>query len=524
MAYSIEPKDYNYSFKSFEEMQSLANSLKPRSEKQGKQVGLNFSFAHYSSETLEQIASLAERFAENGYEPEIRVFGNNLEFKKSDLKNIMDYEEKLKGKNVKILVSDRENLYSIKETIKAYVRAKNEIDRIKQMNLSPFERFLAVYQFVTSIAYKDDEINKFVPRNVISALSSNEIICVGYSKLLKFMCDAVDIPCIRQMSLLENKFNKNKGYHESNVVKIKDEKYGIDGYFYADACWDNVYNAREKGLKYNHCLIPFEDIKHTKYDCKFFHNTKLLYEDISPEIVYEFFEDEKKLARIIKQFNLTGTLKLGINKQNYEERRRDGIAKLLEKIKQFDISPDIYEHYNLIPTSLSLESLFALSIDFDKNKELIETCLQKLKTGQFAKSSADLDDLKMKTSYGEDKVDVEFENAQKISDIYAVLENFSNEPIDSEERQFVIKILKKAEIERFVFDEMNKIKKSNDPILISSYKKALKRILIKSGYFRDRAEKIAEKQIEYSIVRAERKFDEGATNCFSVESQKLFSN
>lgn len=523
MAYSVEPKDFNIDFKSLEEIETFKQNLTPIKTSNSNGVSLNFSFAHYSSSTLNEIANLATLVSQSGYSPEVRIFGNNLEFKKSDLANILEYEKLLKSKNIRVLITDKENLYSVQETVKAYVRAQKEISRIKEMKLSPFERFLAVYQFVTGIAYKDDDINKGVPRNVISALSSNEIICVGYSKLLKFMCDAVNIPCIRQMSLLENKFNKNKGYHESNVVKIKDEKYGIDGYFYADACWDNVYDAGEKGLKYNHCLIPLADAMHTKYDCKFFHNTKLLYEDVSPEIIYEFFEDEKKLARIIKQFNLTGSLKLGINKQNYEEKRREGIKKLLEKLKQFDISPDIYTQYNLIPTSLSLESLFALCIDFDKNKELIEICLQKLKTGQFAKSSADLEEMKMKTSYGEDKVDVEFENAQKISDIYAVLENFSKEPSDAEERHFAIKFLKKAEIERFVFDEMNRIKNSSDPILIFSYKKALKRILIKSGYFRDRAEKIAQKQIEYSIVRAERKFDDDASNCFRREHKNVFS-
>lgn len=524
MAYSIEPKDYNYSFKSFEEMQSLANSLKPRSEKQGKQVGLNFSFAHYSSETLEQIASLAERFAENGYEPEIRVFGNNLEFKKSDLKNIMDYEEKLKGKNVKILVSDRENLYSIKETIKAYVRAKNEIDRIKQMNLSPFERFLAVYQFVTSIAYKDDEINKFVPRNVISALSSNEIICVGYSKLLKFMCDAVDVPCIRQMSLLKHKKNRNNGYHESNVVHIKDDKYGIDGYYYADACWDNVYDAKEKNLKYNYCAVPLEDVGYTFYQYKFYHNTKLLYENASPETIYEFFEDEKKLGRIVKQFGLAGNLQLSVNKQNFEQKRAEGTKKLIELFKLFEIAPDVYERAGTIPKALSLESLFALSFEFDKNKGLIETCLKKLKSGEFAKSPDDLNELKMKSSYGEDKVQVEFENSNGISNLYSALEGILNEPSDSVERRYVTETLQKAELERFVLEKMAQARQSSKPILINNYKKALKTILLKSGYSPAIAEQTAEHQIGYSIIRAERKFDEGATNCFSVESQKLFSN
>ena len=28
--------------------------------------------------------------------------------------------------------------------------------------------------------------------------------------------------------------------HQTNVVYIKDEKYGIDGYYYADSCWDSI--------------------------------------------------------------------------------------------------------------------------------------------------------------------------------------------------------------------------------------------------------------------------------------------
>ena len=138
MAYSVEPKDYNIDFRSLEEIETFKQNLTPIKTSNSNGVSLNFSFPHYSSSTLNEIANLATLVSQSGYKPEVRIFGNNLEFKKSDLVNILEYEKLLKSKNIRVLITDKENLYSVQETVKAYVRAQKEISRIKEMKLSVY--------------------------------------------------------------------------------------------------------------------------------------------------------------------------------------------------------------------------------------------------------------------------------------------------------------------------------------------------------------------------------------------------
>lgn len=140
--------------------------------------------------------------------------------------------------------------------------------RIDGRPLSPLEKYLYIYDYVTSFQYKEVENwpdNSHLSRNIINVLNGDKIVCVGYSSLLKVLCDKVGIPCFTMGVEIENLENLNKvsGSHQANTVFIKDDIYNIDGVYYSDACWDSA-RIDDPSKRYNFFLLPIEDLKNMR--------------------------------------------------------------------------------------------------------------------------------------------------------------------------------------------------------------------------------------------------------------------
>lgn len=200
---------------------------------------------------FEQISSV-----EKEYYIEIEVENREI-IKKSGLLNYHNI-------NMHIYTDNTE--YTLSEFLEEETQLENLIKPIKSSNLSPYEKYLAVYNIVKQFKpYKENENDKSQSRKIKYILKNEYMVCVGYATLLKTLLDKIDIPAIcisvsyEQESTKENKITVLEG-HERNIVKIDDEKYNIHGIFVADATWDNDM----KQDLYNNSSMTFDRKKEAR--------------------------------------------------------------------------------------------------------------------------------------------------------------------------------------------------------------------------------------------------------------------
>jgi hypothetical protein len=81
--------------------------------------------------------------------------------------------------------------------------------------------------------------------------------------LVKAIVDKLDMPtlkCDLVGCAIMNDDRKMSFGHCHNLIHIKDEKYGINGYYAEDACWDALTNEYQNGKGFAHCLYPIKDV------------------------------------------------------------------------------------------------------------------------------------------------------------------------------------------------------------------------------------------------------------------------
>lgn len=181
-----------------------------------------------------------------------------------------------------------ENFTIAKQKIDEFVNNLNTfIEKKKQegCELSTIEKYFIVYKFVANRVYKED-VNFFNDemRNWIGVLSSDNVICSGFASLLKCVCDRVfspeEIKCYTQGCTVFDDEGKSYGSHALNIVRIKDEKYNINGLFNSDSCWGAKSEENNMQGSYEYCLNPlsiYGMMKNTKFK---FRDNLFIYDNI----------------------------------------------------------------------------------------------------------------------------------------------------------------------------------------------------------------------------------------------------
>lgn len=157
-------------------------------------------------------------------------------------------------------------------TLKDVVKANRDIDRvvndIKSKNLSPFETMVYIHKYVTSnFAYKEGTMEEC--RVIPGIFKTGNIVCSGYASVVKAIVDKLDMPELKCMIVGCEFYKKSLSYeleggHCHNLIYMKDDKYGIDGYYMEDACWDAKTPEYENGRGLAHCMYPVGDVEHIK--------------------------------------------------------------------------------------------------------------------------------------------------------------------------------------------------------------------------------------------------------------------
>ena len=212
-------------------------------------------------EEIKNIFNVLKRHERN-YNIQFEIVNNEI-FRKSNLLNTIP-------SNINIIFDN--DLQSIDiETYKSMNdKLENLIAPIRDSQLSPFEKYIAVYNIVKKFKkYKENKENKNESRYLIYLLDNEYIVCRGFAKLLEELLTRVGIPCKEISATVDLSYDKGftmdettleYGGHSRNMIKIDDDKYGIHGIYIADATWDNYMDSDI----YLNSLMTFDRKKEAK--------------------------------------------------------------------------------------------------------------------------------------------------------------------------------------------------------------------------------------------------------------------
>ncbi len=165
--------------------------------------------------------------------------------------------------DLSIIINNDDYDYPIGQFLEEEKVLDSLIKGIKESTLTPFEKYIAVYNIVKNFKpFKDNASNPSKSRSLRYILNNKYMVCVGYARLLEVLLDKVGIRATDLDVSIDTSYDKNNNTkritnevgHQRVLINIDDDKYGVHGIFVADPTWDN--DPQKNYL--NHALMPFE--------------------------------------------------------------------------------------------------------------------------------------------------------------------------------------------------------------------------------------------------------------------------
>ena len=180
--------------------------------------------------------------------------------------NFEKYIGNAQFKNLILTIENDSYNYPYQQYLEEEKILEKLVEPIKKANMTPLEKYLAVYEVVKSFKpYKESDI-KEEARYLRHILYNDYIVCVGYSKLLitlldkvginaqEFSCD-VDVSYVNGFTV-EEKVVDFSG-HARVIFNIDDPKYNVAGLYMADPTWDNSQTSNHL----NHAVMTFDQMQ-----------------------------------------------------------------------------------------------------------------------------------------------------------------------------------------------------------------------------------------------------------------------
>jgi len=218
-----------------------------------------------SDDKIKEVLSIIKNFVNEGISPQdltISVEGFEHKYKTAEWNKVLEFENVLKQKNITFGFEDMHRTWSTKEVEVANSKIVDTANEIKKKKLSSFETLLDAYLKVSDRKYVHETENEHFSqsRSVFGVLNSDKVVCVGFAEMLSAIIKEIGDENIKIYlnNVATSDDNKTRrGFHENVIVYIKDENYGIDGYYYLDPTWD-ASKGNIMSLKY--FMIPLGDI------------------------------------------------------------------------------------------------------------------------------------------------------------------------------------------------------------------------------------------------------------------------
>lgn len=122
---------------------------------------------------------------------------------------------------------------------------------IKEANLSPAEKVMFAFDIMKTFAYNESDVSKNDSRYPHRIIETGNIVCVGYSEMLKQILKDMDDIKVGNLGVECYDSNGNPlGGHARSIVELDDSKYNIHGMYVMDATWDSFKKELSEVKKY----------------------------------------------------------------------------------------------------------------------------------------------------------------------------------------------------------------------------------------------------------------------------------
>lgn len=329
--------------------------LKYREQNQDLNFVMSFSWANLlNKDAYSKIDDLILELEILGVKKEniiISAFKQNHRYTAKEWKLIQAISKRFEEAGVAFGFDDLYKTFSVAEVENANQKINATVDQIRKSKLSPYEILLMGYLKVTEREYIEemDGEHGSKSRSVYSILNNEEIVCEGYSEYLKAIIEKVGNENIHVYKNMVATSDDNKfidDYHANLIIYIKDEKYGIDGYYYLDPTWDSKEDNTVPNLAY--FMVPITDIKNIKSvhivdEEELPISESLKNENSETDVVYVSSEDEDvsftRGNTVLSQKFVYDYLKLNPNminilKEEVAQKQFKRDYEILEKITQ----------------------------------------------------------------------------------------------------------------------------------------------------------------------------------------------
>ncbi len=174
--------------------------------------------------------------------------------------------------NVNLVIQNDLYNYDVESYQKEEAKLEKLAAPIRDSNLSPLEKYLAVYNIVKQFKeYKENSTDTSKARYLRYIINDDNeyIVCVGFAKLLEDLMNRVGIPNMDLSVKVDTSYDKgftqeekilHHSGHARNLIKLDDDKYGIHGYYVVDSTWDNDLEQD----RYLNALMTFNRKKEAK--------------------------------------------------------------------------------------------------------------------------------------------------------------------------------------------------------------------------------------------------------------------
>ena len=154
-------------------------------------------------------------------------------------------------------------MWDLPTIIKANKSIYDVCNFIQEKKFSPFEAYAYIHKYVSTIAQYNPtsaggtwlSYDQYFP-GVFFDLP--EVVCMGYASLEKEIIDSLNMPGLKCDIVSVSFYNKDKHSRDNHarcIVKVLDDKYGINQSCYEDPTWDNVEATGECSPIYAHSAM-----------------------------------------------------------------------------------------------------------------------------------------------------------------------------------------------------------------------------------------------------------------------------
>ena len=228
--------------------------------------------------------------------------------------------------------------WEIKTIIKANVEINKVCDFIKENKFSPFEALAYIHNYVSTVAnynisnlsekswYASDQFFAGVFKDI------PEVVCAGYSSLMKEIIDNLDMPGLKCDMVSVDLKHLKKEYtarHSRCLIKIKDDRYGLDQTMFDDPTWDN--DKKANCSKY--CHFAMKNDTHNKEISKLYYYYEPFHFDL---------DQNRKATSRTRDLNTSSELYNKSKNQIDQKMIETAYVRVMQKTCK-DVSPnDIY--------------------------------------------------------------------------------------------------------------------------------------------------------------------------------------